>query len=120
VGAFFTICTFPVFAAYTYGQIDYLLFNWQLNISSLIIGDYFDASHQFDFNDNEFRIAFTVQSATAPFENKNSSDFVEWNPELVISKDVNSEDEPLDYHLCTPEDYELFFPPFQEDAIGIR
>jgi hypothetical protein len=42
MGAFFSVCTFIIFAVYSYTQIDLLLFNRQLIVSSQLIQDYFD------------------------------------------------------------------------------
>jgi len=69
-----------------------------------------DPTFSIDLNSHNFRIAFAIEDFLSPKKLKNDPHYVKWVFRVFGRKNGEPFQRQLDYHMCTEEDYEEFYP----------
>ena len=78
-------------------------------MSSLTIPSYYNSTDRYYLNENNFRMAFSVEGYL-DLEIKNSPEYVKWFVRLYGIKDSVEYEKIIPHHKCTEEDYKDFYP----------
>lgn len=80
-GTVVTFIVMTIISAYTLIKFIYLLEKHKPNITAITINEYYDYSHVFKLEDNDFKIAFGVEEHNSNSrDGKDDPNFVKWTP----------------------------------------
>ena len=78
-------------------------------ITQAEIPSFFDSEFKFNLYDNNYRIAFGVQSYFTK-DSKDDPNFVRWTANLVKEVDGKRSEKQIKFHKCVQEDFDQFYP----------
>ena len=77
--------------------------------SAIAVEDWIDETHVFNFERNNFQLAFAIEDYVTR-EGKDDPSYVEWIVQLRRSMNGTVTEFPLKYHKCNETNYGYFHP----------